>query len=68
MDGKFKLVWRGEDGQEKYAMNARSSWVPLQWVVTLLRVITPCFQLARHGKLPPNIKAIIKSRYESQHW
>ena len=69
MDGKFVLVWRGEDGEEKYAMNARPGWVPLQWVITLLRIITPCFQLAAHGKLPaPQIKAVIKSKFESKYY
>jgi hypothetical protein len=70
MDRKFKLAWfKNEDsGEEAYAMNAKPGYVSIQHVVLLHRILTPSFRLLAHGRLPPNVKAIIKSKFESRFW
>ena len=70
MDRKFKLVWlkSGDSEEEHYAMNAQPGWLPCTWVITLQRVLTPSFRFLAHGKLPPPVKAIIKSKFEAVDW
>ena len=70
MDRKFKLAWfKNEDsGEEAYAMSAKPGYVSIQHVVLLHRILTPSFRLLAHGRLPPNVKAIIKSKFESRFW
>jgi hypothetical protein len=67
----YKLAWQREDedsSAEIYASNAPPGCVPITWVAVLSRFITHGFKLLKGGFLPPEVKAIIKSKFPAEDW
>ena len=67
----YRLAWQRENedsSAEIYASNAPAGCIPIMWVATLSRFITAGFKLSKNGRLPPEIKAIIKSKFAQEHW
>ena len=67
---RFLLAWRTQANPEgeTLSMNASEGWQPWTHTCTVKRFLTPSFKLLRRGKLPDQIKAIVRSKFVKQYW
>ena len=70
IDKKFLLSWRARANSEEetLSMNASEGWQPWTHTCTVKRFLTPSFKLLKHGKLPDQIKAIVRLKFVNQYW
>ena len=67
---RFLLAWRTQANPEgeTLSMNASEGWQPWTHTCTVKRFLTPSFKLLKRGKLPDQIKAIVRSKFVKQYW